>query len=348
MNVNKNFTYTFCLNDMEKLQLKVFLACLENIGFEHQNFNEKRMVDIHYYSRQIPARLMHFLLEFRNRPNDEGAILIQNLPMDDVLPTTPTDREFADKKTFNSEWLLLLLMSSIADVIAYKEELKGQYIHDIVPRKASEKLQINSGSVLLEFHTEHGFHPFKQDYIALICLRQDHDKKAATLGSSIHHAIKKLKAETIKMLQQERYRIHLPDSFLAVPGEKHFSPNMAVLSHDLKVPNMCVDFDAMRAIDSDAQVALSELEAALKETMIGNVLSPGEMLIIDNQLVAHARASFSPRYDGQDRWLQRVSGVRDIRRVRNSCLEDTHICRPVIEEQVWKNIMNKETACHVV
>lgn len=339
MNIYKKFTHIFCLNNDEKQALQSLIQNLGNIDFEYQRFHEKLILNIHDYSRHIPERLIHFLWEFRNSPNDEGAIVIQNLPIDELLPSTPTNREYSGKSTFYSEWLLLLLMSSIADVIAYKEEVKGKYIHDIVPRQDTEQLQINSGSVWLEFHTEHGFHPYKQDYIALICLRSDHEKKAMTLGTSIHHALRKLNSDTITILQQKRYRIHLPDSFLETPGEKYFSPPISVLSEDLKIPSMCVDFDAMRAMDGIAENALKFFEAALQECMMGKVLVPGEMLLIDNQLVAHARAAFKPRYDGQDRWLQRISGVRDIRRVKNSCLDNTYICRPVVEESLWKNII---------
>ena len=289
--------------------------------------------------------MSRFLLAFRNKPNEEGAVVIQNLPIDTLLPDTPINTPYAKKYTFYSEWSLMLLISVIADIIAYKEEMKGKYIHDIVPRPGNESEQSNGVSVLLEFHTEHGFHPFKQDYIGLYCLRRDHEAKAMTMGASVINALQHLDQTTVHILQEKRFRIHLPFSFMSKRGEAYFSPNMSVLSTDLKMPSMCVDFDAMRAIDPEAKIALKLFEQALQAEMMGNVLAPGEMLIIDNQLIAHARTAFSPKYDGKDRWLQRISAVRDIRRVKNSFLDDTRICRPVLEETMWKQIYQRKPLC---
>ena len=37
----------------------------------------------------------------------------------------------------------------------------------------------------------------------------------------------------------------------------------------------------------------------------------GDLLIVDNRRAVHGRSQFTPRYDGFDRWLQRMSVVRD-------------------------------------
>ena len=44
------------------------------------------------------------------------------------------------------------------------------------------------------------------------------------------------------------------------------------------------------------------------------MLAPGEAVFVDNYKVIHGRDTFTPRYDGTDRWLKRTSLVRDIRR----------------------------------
>lgn len=36
-------------------------------------------------------------------------------------------------------------------------------------------------------------------------------------------------------------------------------------------------------------------------------LNPGEVLVVDNDLVVHGRVPFRARYDGTDRWLKRAS-----------------------------------------
>lgn len=68
---------------------------------------------------------------------------------------------------------------------------------------------------------------------------------------------------------------------------------------------------------------------------------PGEMLIVDNQLAAHARTGFKPLYDGFDRWLQRISAIRDTHNCRSSLLANTNIFRPVNEEASWNKQFKK-------
>lgn len=33
---------------------------------------------------------------------------------------------------------------------------------------------------------------------------------------------------------------------------------------------------------------------------------PGNLVFVDNRIVLHGRAPYPPRYDGRDRWLQRI------------------------------------------
>ncbi len=41
-------------------------------------------------------------------------------------------------------------------------------------------------------------------------------------------------------------------------------------------------------------------------------LRPGDLLVLDNRRAVHARTAFTPRFDGTDRWLQRVYGFSDL------------------------------------
>lgn len=45
-------------------------------------------------------------------------------------------------------------------------------------------------------------------------------------------------------------------------------------------------------------------------------LRPGEMLLINNRKGAHARTAFPARYDGTDRWLQRLYARRSLWELR--------------------------------
>jgi L-asparagine oxygenase len=39
----------------------------------------------------------------------------------------------------------------------------------------------------------------------------------------------------------------------------------------------------------------------------------------------HGRTAFTPRYDGRDRWLQRIFSLRDLRRSRDFRPDDGHV-----------------------
>lgn len=272
MNDYKAISSSFRLNNKEKQQLAKLILNMESLDFIKQNFSPKLFSEISFFSRKIPSRLAHFLLNFKNLPNKEGAIIIKNLPLDESLPSSPTTGALSTKATNNSEWLLLLVMSNIGEIVAYQEEKHGKYIHDIVPRRELETMQGNSGSVFLELHTEHGFHPHKQDYLGLICLRPDHNKTALNLIAPVKYAISKLDNKTIKVLQKKLYQIHLPQSFVGSYIIKSYSPKLAVLSEDLNNPVMCVDFEAMRATTTEANEALQLFCSALETVMRGSVL----------------------------------------------------------------------------
>ena len=64
--------------------------------------------------------------------------------------------------------------------------------------------------------------------------------------------------------------------------------------------------DLVEPLCPEAGRALDDLRQALNSVQRGLTTKPGRMVLIDNRVVLHARAPFSPRYDGKDRWLQRL------------------------------------------
>ena len=54
------------------------------------------------------------------------------------------------------------------------------------------------------------------------------------------------------------------------------------------------------------KLALEELELAIQKCIKEIVLKTGDLLVIDNRKTIHGRKPFQARYDGTDRWVQRV------------------------------------------
>ncbi|MGP7816429.1 TauD/TfdA family dioxygenase [Niallia sp. 01092] len=95
--------------------------------------------------------------------------------------------------------------------------------------------------------------------------------------------------------------------YVLSPPSSFNSPNLSiktsVLSGNIVKPNLCIYGSLMKGINDKAEWALEELKKALSKVSSGIVLTPGDLIIIDNHLAAHARTAFKPKYDGKDRWL---------------------------------------------
>jgi L-asparagine oxygenase len=288
---------------------------------------------------QLPDRLVRKLIDFRKNSNEDGMLLIRNLPVDACLPHTPVDGGVSSEKTsYLSEYVLLSLMLHLGEPIAYQDEKSGALIQNICPVRGKEEAQENCGSTYLEFHTEDAFHPHRPDFISLLCLKPDHDGIAATAAASIKRALSLVPSKALEILRQPLYRIRLAASFSSDGGQQIYSPCMPVLSGDVLEPELSVDFFGMEALTASGQLALKVLEEALLKVAVEHRLVSGDLMIVDNRTAAHARTAFRPRYDGHDRWLQRLFVVHDFRRSRGSRARHSHVCTPLPIEFFSKDL----------
>lgn len=277
----------------------------------------------------LPERLKRALLTFRRTPNRAGTLIIKNMPTDPELPATPADgRPAKDKASSYSEYGLMMSMLFLGEPIAYMDEKEGALIQNICPVKGKEMKQENTGSSYLEFHVEDGFHPYKPDYLALTCLRSDHDGVAKTTSASIRNVVHLLPSAALALLREPLYRLRLSPSF-SDSETPMYSDMMPVLSGHLLDPDMCIDYYLMEASTKQAQWALELLKQYLLGAVLEYSLQPGDLMILDNRMAAHGRTHFTPRYDGSDRWLQRMFVVRDLRKSAASRGIGSHVCAPL-------------------
>lgn len=260
---------------------------------------------------EIPIRIREFLRNFRNYSNDYGAILLKGLPQEENLQLTPQDDGiFGEKQVSNAEKSHALIMSKFGDGRGYSDEKASLIIQNIYPVNGYEYKQENTGSLSdLLGHTEDGFMKNRCDFLSLYCLRPDHDKIARTGVCSSWLASKLISTKIIGVLRKHWFKIQVPSSFMGNSKKELWSDKMPVLSGDLNHPEMCIDLDAMVGINDIAQKALKEFSEALNLVSISTNLDAGELLIIDNKVSSHFRTKFKPKYDGKDRWLQRMKVV---------------------------------------
>jgi phenylacetate-coenzyme A ligase PaaK-like adenylate-forming protein len=244
-----------------------------------------------------------------------SVLAVRNLSVAGGLPPTPCIPESAPSECSPSVAALLLVMSRLGDPISYAEEKQGALVQDVCPVPGEEAKQENTGAVYFKLHTENAFHASRPDFVGLLCLRAGHGRIAASITASINRAYPLLDPADIGILRQPRFRTRLAPSFCRGQAKRTYLPPGPVISGSPEHPQICVDFDDTCPCDESATRALGALEAALQQVKQESVLRPGELTIIDNAIAVHGRTSFRPRYDGADRWSQRLFVVRSVRSV---------------------------------
>jgi L-asparagine oxygenase len=286
----------------------------------------------HLYNGMLPARLTKTLADFRRFGNSPGVLLVRNVPIDRDLPLTPSVPNSVATECTTGVAALLLVMTHLGDPISYSEEKNGDLVHDICPIAGEEKQQENTGSVYFEMHTENAFHPAKPDFLALLCLRPDHSDEARLVTSSAAKALPLLSPVHRETLREPRFQTRLAPSFCRGRAERPYLPPAPVLTGPDWRPAICVDFDDTRPGDPQAAQAFEVLHDALWEVRQEFALASGDMAIIDNTMTLHGRTAFTPRYDGYDRWLQRLFTVRSLSNVVDLVAADSIFrCLPLLE-----------------
>jgi L-asparagine oxygenase len=265
-------------------------------------------------SSNLPARLRQMLRRFTWDPGQDGVLLVRNLPVaPDELPDTPNVSGSVQREATVPAAAEVLVGLELGEPISFKEEKSGALVQDVVPVPGMEKFQGNAGSVMLSMHVENAFHLYRPDYVGLHCLRADHDQEAGLQVASIRNALPLLPVEVRKVLHEPRFFTEPPASFgsLRSAPEPH-----SILSGSPEDPDIKIDFASSFPLDDDAKQAMELLGNALRTVRHTIILEPGDLAFVDNRLALHGRSEFTPRYDGRDRWLQRIFVHRDFRRSR--------------------------------
>ncbi|MEU6212522.1 MULTISPECIES: TauD/TfdA family dioxygenase [unclassified Streptomyces] len=264
----------------------------------------------------LPSRVRRALISFRDASNSGGTLLLRGLPLGG-LPATPdrVEDEPAWTDVPVATLAQLMVMSVLGRSISYSDEKNGNLVQDVSPKRGAENRQENSGSILLELHTEDGFHPAAPHFLSLVCLRGDRDGLAATVTAGIGDVLPLLAEETVAALRRPEFRTRFSTSFVHDTDEEVLTPPVPVLSGPETGPDLRVDFHGTVGTTPAARAALAELEEAVLASLRGIVLRPGELIILDNRRTVHGRTGFTPRYDGADRWLRRSFALADLRPV---------------------------------
>jgi Fe(II)/alpha-ketoglutarate-dependent arginine beta-hydroxylase len=287
-------------------------------------------------ARQLPGHLLEFLEEFRLR-EPSALCVVSGLDVDqDRLGATPThwrDSQYGSP-AFPQEVFFLLCGAVLGDVFGWATQQDGRIMHDVLPIKGHEFVEIGSNSLQhLSWHTEDAFHPCRGDYVALMCLRNpDAVETMVCDAADIEWSALDVDALFESEFTQMPDNSHKPDMASATSGNAVVDRLRArsfelieswndrpvkrpVLFGDRLQPYMALDPYHMKT-DGWRDRSLHAFDAlcAQIETHMRDVrLRPGDVVFIDNFRAVHGRRSFRARYDGSDRWLKRLNITRNLR-----------------------------------
>ena len=264
-----------------------------------------RLVDTH--AAALPAAVRTAL-----RPPDTaaGATIIGRLPVDDGdLGPTPRDwRHAADPAcpaSFRLDIAMLLLARCAGEPFGWQGQQSGRLVNNILPTPGHEDEQSGASStILLSPHTEDAFHPERAHLLLLGCLRNP--DRVGTTVSSIRQA--ELDSDTRRRLAEPVLPI-LPDVSYGEDFSAHRPAPVPTVAPGAAGPTLRYDpaYTPLDDADPEYRCAYGHLGSELERTCHRAVLEPGELLLMDNDVVVHGRVPFTPRYDGTDRWLKRVN-----------------------------------------
>ncbi|GAC67437.1 hypothetical protein GS4_08_00210 [Gordonia soli NBRC 108243] len=261
---------------------------------------------------RLPHRIQAELASFARDSGRSGVLLLRGLEVGS-LPPTHSDGEAADLPAHGTAGSMMHLAEALGTMIGYADEKHGALVHDVVPLPGEENRVEGSGAVPFDFHIENAHHPLRPDFIGLVCLRRDHDSVAATRVASCRMAVELLSEDVVQSLRVCEFFSHYPGSFTrdAIDEPAPIGPH-PVLFGSVDRPFMRFNSHNTTCVSKRGRAALAQFTEALEHVCHDIVLAPGDCAVIDNNVTAHGRSAFTPRFDGNDRWLRRFYAIGSI------------------------------------
>jgi len=249
-----------------------------------------------------------------------GATIVGKLPLTDAEfgPTPPSWVEAARwsgeaerrAKSFELDIAMLLLARSAGEPFGWSGQQGGRLVNNIVPSPGHEHEQSGASSrTLLSPHTEDAFHPDRANLLMLACLRNPDG--VGTTVSSVRRT--DLADDERRLLSTATLPI-LPDVSYGTGHERYRATPLPTLWNAESggdTADLTLRYDPaytpLDDADPEFRLAYTRLTAELERVCVTAALTPGELLLVDNDVAVHGRVPFTARYDGTDRWLKRVN-----------------------------------------
>jgi L-asparagine oxygenase len=247
---------------------------------------------------KIPENLKALARSFGDNVGSAGVLLVHGLPIPPDLTPTPAVPYSEIRAATGTECLLLGVGMLVGEVIGLKAWRGGDRVHNVYPLPADAETMKASGSIRLVMHTEAAFRQGAPDALALLCLR------AGALPPSTAFCDLRPLWDRLDASRQS----HLMEPAFGFPrdgagGTVLMEPKPIVTSREGALQ---FQYDSgLRGATPKHEEALRFLRDDIEGTAAETTLAAGDLVVIDNLHMVHGRTQFSPRYEGNDRWLQR-------------------------------------------
>ncbi|MER6529566.1 TauD/TfdA family dioxygenase [Streptomyces sp. NPDC001508] len=258
----------------------------------------------------LPSELRDVIAGFRANGNEAGFVHLRNLPLDaDSLPPTPDTFPAPDDRPLlgMEPWVALFGML-LGKATGYRLNRGGGAFQDIFAVKEAHWTTANNFKVPLRYHTEMAYCADQQHYIVIGCARADHNNEARTTIASVRRALPLLDEADREILRTIPLHWHTDMAYRTQENPDPTTEILLLSNNDDTVRYDGVMIDTPE--DPRVARALRAYTDAANATAVSVHLEPGDVLLVDNTRTSHSRTAYKPRFDGTDRWLQRVF-VRD-------------------------------------
>jgi L-asparagine oxygenase len=297
---------TIRLSESEHSVLHRNLAQIKTNLHGNQELFLKQSYDI--IRKYLPDSIFNEVANLKTNFDSEGCLLIQNMPIDQDLGSTPNNVIPAlGKNSLISESCLVGIGQILGEIFGYKNENNGSLVHNVYPQKYQHRAISNAGSeVALPLHTEdvHVF-PYSPDFLGIYCLRNEPNCKVFTYILNVKSVLSNLSPKILEILSSPVFYVEPPQSF---GGASQRSKVMPLIRGNYLHPHITTEFTDMRGICSDASEALKIFKDICNKSpyLMRISLEPRDILIFDNRKVIHGRSPFSASFSEEGRWCQRI------------------------------------------
>lgn len=252
---------------------------------------------------------------------NEKKFIIDQIPIDDPLPPTPTRTGYVENKEIPTAAKFLIAYNIGVGLfpVVYEGENDGHLIRHVVPRNGFDrKVSSHGASISFMPHSDNPdlYIPGERHYgtsasspktLSLLTLRKQEGVYTSLIKLS--DVLEDVPKKHITKLLSNEFSVTRPESF---DGEHVTVNKVPVLSvgDDCELVSR-YDFHNVKPLTDAAASSLKVFEKSVmdREKWCNLSLEPGQVLIFDNHKTLHTRNAFVPKGNGEERWLIRVFGV---------------------------------------